>query len=60
LRKGGTIGARSAPWGSAVVEAIRGNEVVAAAEVDDANHAWLRNLEPDTEYQWRVTVDGRP
>jgi tartrate-resistant acid phosphatase type 5 len=60
LRKGGTIGARSAPWGSALVEAIRGNEVVAAAEVDDANHAWLRNLEPDTEYQWRVTVDGRP
>ena len=59
LRTGGTIGSRSAPWGSAVVEAFRGNEVVASVEVDDANHAWLRHLEPDTEYRWRVRIDGR-
>jgi hypothetical protein len=55
-----TIGAGSEPFGHAVVEVERNGEVVASAETDERNHVWLDDLEPDTEYRYRVTVDGRP
>src|SRR5918995_5694078 len=55
-----TIGAGSEPFGHAVVEVERGGRVVARAETDERNHVWVRGLEPDTEYRYRVLVDGRP
>lgn len=60
-RGGGTIGASSPPYGAGAVEVLdhRG-EVVASAATTDANHAWVEGLEPDTEYRYRVVVDGRP
>ncbi|HSI82057.1 MAG TPA: metallophosphoesterase [Solirubrobacterales bacterium] len=55
-----TIGAGSEPFGNAVVEVEREGRVVARAETADANHVWVRGLEPDTEYSYRVLVDGEP
>jgi tartrate-resistant acid phosphatase type 5 len=55
-----TIGAGSEPFGHAVVEVERDGRVVATAETADRNHAWVTGLEPDTEYRYRVLVDGRP
>jgi len=55
-----TIGARSEPFGHAVVEVEREGEVVARVETADENFAWVHGLEPDTEYRYRVTVDGEP
>jgi tartrate-resistant acid phosphatase type 5 len=56
-----TIGARSRPYGEAVVEALDGDgEVVARTATGDANHAWLTGLEPDTAYRFRLQVDGKP
>jgi len=56
-----TIGVRSRPYGAAVVEvADRTGAVVARAETDEANHVWVDGLEPNTEYGYRVLVDGRP
>jgi len=55
-----TIGARSEPFGAAVVEALHGERVVARAQTVEHNHAWLTGLDPDTEYRYRVVVDGRP
>jgi tartrate-resistant acid phosphatase type 5 len=55
-----TIGASSEPFGHATVEATRDGRVVARAETDEHNHVWLTGLEPDTEYRYRVSVDGRP
>ncbi|MGI9021768.1 MAG: metallophosphoesterase, partial [Acidimicrobiales bacterium] len=60
-RRGGTIGVQSAPYGRAVVELLdTGGTVVCSAEVTDRNHAWLEGLEPDTEYRYRIRVDGEP
>jgi tartrate-resistant acid phosphatase type 5 len=53
----GTIGASSEPFGDAVVEVEREGELV-RAETSEANYAWVRGLQPDTEYRYRVTVDG--
>lgn len=55
-----SIGRRSEPYGSATVEvrSVETDEVVAQTSTDDANHAWVRGLEPDTEYRYRVVVDG--
>ncbi len=55
-----SIGARSEPFGHAVVEIERHGEVV--ARVESADHNWVRvsGLEPDTEYRYRVLVDGEP
>ena len=55
-----SIGAGSEPFGSATVEVEVGGRVVARAHTDEHNHAWLTGLEPDTEYRYRVLVDGRP
>ena len=56
-----SIGVRSEPYGDAVVEALdaEGN-VVARETTDEVNHAWLGGLEQDTEYRYRVLVDGQP
>ena len=55
-----SIGARSQPFGDAVVEVERDGRIVARAQTGDRNHAWVGGLEPDTEYRYRVVVDGRP
>jgi tartrate-resistant acid phosphatase type 5 len=56
----GTIGARSEPFGRAVVEVERNGRVVARAKTSERNHVWVQGLEPDTEYRYRVLVDDRP
>ncbi|MDY7099871.1 MAG: metallophosphoesterase [Actinomycetota bacterium] len=55
-----TIGARSRPYGPAVVEVRRADsgDTVAEVATDEANHAWVRGLEPGTLYRYRVLVDG--
>jgi tartrate-resistant acid phosphatase type 5 len=55
-----SIGARSTPYGHAVVEAFDPEGRLAArAETREANHVWLRDLQADTEYRYRITVDGK-
>jgi tartrate-resistant acid phosphatase type 5 len=56
----GTIGARSEPFGRAVVEIERDGRVVSGAQTSERNHVWVQGLEPDTEYRYRVLVDDRP
>lgn len=59
-RHGGTIGAASRSYGSALVEVLEDDgDVVASATSDDVNHVWVEGLEPDTEYRYRVHVDGQ-
>ena len=54
-----SIGARSEPYGEAVVEVLDGSgEVVSEARVDDVNHIWVEGLEPDTAYRYRIRIDG--
>jgi tartrate-resistant acid phosphatase type 5 len=55
-----TIGAGSEPFGKATVEVERDGRVVARVDTEEHNHAWVMGLEPDTEYRYRVLVDGRP
>ena len=60
-RQGGTIGVQSASYGPATVEVLdQRGPVVASAHAADVNHVWVRGLEPDTEYRYRVLVDGEP
>ncbi len=35
-------------------------KVVSRAETSDANHVWVGGLAPDTEYTYRIAVDGEP
>ena len=53
-----TIGAGSEPYGEAAVEVERDGEVVVRAETTDRNYVRIRGLDPDTEYTYRVLVDG--
>ena len=54
-----SIGARSEPYGEARVEvADRMGQVVASASTAAANHCWVTGLAPDTEYTYRVIVNG--
>jgi hypothetical protein len=55
-----TIGAGSEPFGHATVEVECDGRVLARAATEDHNHLWITGLEPDTEYRYRVLVDGRP
>ena len=55
-----TIGAGSEPFGHAIVEVERDGRIVARAETEEHNHAWVGGLEPDAEHRYRVLVDGRP
>lgn len=54
-----SIGARSEPFGAARVEVFEttGN-LVGFAETTTTNHAWVTGLRPDTEYTYRVIVNG--
>src|SRR5687767_11100416 len=53
------IGHGAEPFGNAVVEVTdAGGEVVAHAETSDRTWAWVEGLEADTEYRYRVLVDG--
>jgi len=56
--RSGTMGASSEPYGNAVVEVERRGEVVARAETSEANYVFVQGLEPDTDYGYRVLVDG--
>ena len=59
-RRGGTIGVQSAPYGQATVEVLdHSGRVVASSSTDERNHVWVDGLEPDTEFLYRVTVDGQ-
>ena len=54
-----SIGARSAPYGDAVVEVSdTAGTLVSTAATSAANHCWVHNLEPDTNYTYRVIVNG--
>ncbi len=55
-----SIGAQSESFGHAVVEVERDGEVVARVESADHNFVRVTDLEPDTEYRYRVLVDGKP
>jgi tartrate-resistant acid phosphatase type 5 len=60
-RRDESIGALSRPYGAAEVEVLDAatGEVVATASTSERNHAWLTGLAPDTEYAYRLRVDGR-
>jgi hypothetical protein len=54
-----SIGARSAPYGPARVEVYDGGgKTVSVAKTEVANHCWVANLSPDTEYTYKVFVKG--
>lgn len=54
-----SIGARSEPFGDARVEVFDSSGAPAGcAETTATNHAWVTGLEPDTEYTYRVLVNG--
>jgi tartrate-resistant acid phosphatase type 5 len=54
-----TIGACSEPYGEARVEVFDSAErLVASATTHTTNYCWVTGLEPDTEYKYRVTVNG--
>jgi tartrate-resistant acid phosphatase type 5 len=57
-----TIGVASRPYGHAEVEVVdaSSDEVVATAATTERNHVWVPGLTPDTEYRYRVRVDGVP
>ena len=57
-----TIGARSRPYGDArvVVRDLATGELAAEASTSEANHVWVRGLQPDTAYAYELTVDGEP
>jgi tartrate-resistant acid phosphatase type 5 len=53
------IGSSAEPFGHARVEVLGGDgEVVAVAETADRCWAWVEGLQPDTDYGYRVLVDG--
>jgi hypothetical protein len=54
-----TIGARSEPYGSARAEVYDATgALVAFAETTTSNHVWVTGLVPDTEYTYRVIING--
>jgi predicted phosphodiesterase len=56
----GCIGASAEPYGETVVEILdTAGTVVARAETSERSWVWVEGLEPDTEYRYRVLVDGR-
>ena len=59
--RSGSMGAASEPYGDAVVEVSSlDGDVVAKERTDTANHLWVTGLIPDSEYCYRISVDGRP
>jgi tartrate-resistant acid phosphatase type 5 len=56
----GCIGAGAEPFGATEVEVLdAAGAVVARAATSERSWAWVSGLEPDTEYRYRVLVDGR-
>lgn len=54
------IGSSAEPFGAAEVEVLDGSgAVVARATTADRTWAWVDGLEADTEYRYRVVVDGQ-
>src|SRR5688500_1906572 len=54
-----SIGSRSQSYGAAKVEVLdAAGTVVSFAETQNTNHAWVAGLAPDTEYRYRVIVEG--
>ena len=54
------IGSSAEPFGSATVQVLSTNgDVVAEAATDDRAWVWVEGLQPDTDYRYRVVVDGR-
>ena len=54
-----SIGSGAEPFGPATVQVLAGGSVVAEASTTDRTWVWLTGLQPDTEYRYRVVVDGR-
>ncbi len=53
------IGHGAEPFGPARVDVLdHAGQVVASAETTDATWVWVEELEPDTDYRYRVVVDG--
>jgi tartrate-resistant acid phosphatase type 5 len=52
------IGSQADSFGSATVEIIDGDGVVARGSTDSRTWVWVSGLAPDTEYGYRVLVDG--
>ena len=53
------IGDAAEPYGAARVEVLDDSgRVVADASTDDRTWVWVDGLHPDTEYRYRVVVDG--
>jgi hypothetical protein len=55
-----TIGASSKPFGKSRVEIRDSSGRTFAGETLETNHCWIADLTPDTEYTYRVFVDGQP
>ena len=54
-----SIGARSSPYGNAIVEVLDNTGRVVSSSITNAqNHCWVVGLQPDTEYSYRVVVGG--
>lgn len=55
------IGTSAEPFGDATVEVLAGDgQVVASASTADRTWVWIDGLEPNTDYAYRITVDGEP
>jgi predicted phosphodiesterase len=55
-----SIGHEAEPFGEARVEVLDASgDVVAAASTATQCWVWVEGLEPDTEYRYRIHVDGR-
>ena len=53
------IGHSAEPFGTGVVEVLDGDgDVVARARTSDRTWVWVDGLSPETEYHYRVLVDG--
>jgi tartrate-resistant acid phosphatase type 5 len=56
-----SMGASSESYGAALVEVTDATgRLIGKGGTDTANHVWVDGLAPDTEYRYRITVDGRP
>jgi tartrate-resistant acid phosphatase type 5 len=54
-----SIGAKSEPFGVARVEVFDSSgNMVSFAETTTTNHSWVTGLAPDTEYTYRIFVNG--
>ena len=54
------IGASAEPWGASTVQVLGAEgTVVAEASTHERAWVWVDGLEPDTEYRYRVLVEGR-